>query len=169
MGSNVAIPAGPYGPARYACRMPHIESSVLLRLSPQRAWELVHATGAQRAAWDPFAARSRWTHGASGPADGASLFVRTPRGMRMLLRFEHPHPFVQSSARMVKGPAFLASYGEGWRFEEVPDGTRLVWKIAFRLRSPVLPRQLGDLAAHGFEAALAQRTASLARFSGAHE
>ncbi|MDO5051849.1 MAG: SRPBCC family protein [Pseudoclavibacter sp.] len=143
--------------------MPHIESSTFLPLPPQRVWELVHATGSARAEWDPLLARSRWTHRSTGPADGATLFVRTPRGVRMLLRFEHPHPYVQSSARMVKGPRSLASYGEGWRLHEEPEGTRLVWKIAFRLHRPLDAGPAGALLASRLRRLLDQRLASLAR------
>lgn len=156
-GGLVAMPRLPY-----TGRVPQIESTLVLATDAATAFALAHQVGAARADWDPAVAASRWIRGAEGVAPGAAVFIRSPRGSRRILRFELVEPGIISSARMIKGPWYLASYGEGLRFRQLPDGTTAVtWKLALHLRLPVAAKAAGRLVRPALELQLRARLAGL--------
>lgn len=138
--------------------MPHLEASALVPLSPAAAYALAHSVGDERAAWDPSVTTSRWLRGSSAPADGAAYFTKSPSGRRRILRFELVDPNRLTSARLVKGQPLLADYGEGMRFDAHPEGgTKVTWKVVYKVRSPLAARAIGDLVRQSFERELSAR------------
>lgn len=139
--------------------MPHLEATAHVPLRPAEAFALAHETGPARAAWDPAVVASRWLRGAAGPAEGATLFTRSPRGRRRLLRVEHVTPDRLSAVRLVRGDRLLADYGEGVRVEPEAGGSRVTWKVTFKVRSPLAARSIGRLVTPVFERELDARLA----------
>ena len=143
--------------------MPRLEVTVDVPLSPADAFAVATAVGEERAAWDPEVSHRRWVRGASRPVDDAVLFTRSPAGVRLLLRYEHVHAGTQFTLRMIKGPASLDAYGEGWRFTPViAGGTRVTVVETYRLRVPILRRQVGALTVPFRRRALRRRLESFA-------
>ncbi|WP_424463069.1 SRPBCC family protein [Pseudoclavibacter helvolus] len=139
--------------------MPQLEASVIVPLSVDDAFALAHTVGPARS-WDPGVVRSEFIRGATAPAAGAHYFTKTPGGRRMILELRVVHaPFV-SAAEMVKGPAWLTSFGEGWRFEAVEGGTKASWKFTYKLASPVFASTLGAATKPMFERELQGRAAA---------
>ncbi len=117
--------------------MPFAEASAVVPLSASEAFALAHEVGDARAEWDPEVAECRFIRGSSEDGQDVFRFVKTPRGRRMILRTQTWFPPVSSSSVMVKGPAWMREYGEGWRVRELEDGTsKVTLKITLRLPSP---------------------------------
>lgn len=153
--------------------MPQIEAVVTVPLDPEAAFALAFETGEQRAGWDPAVVASRWVRGATGPEQDATMFTRSPRGRRRLLRIEHLVPGVLASLRLVRGDALLADYGEGLRFtatEPADDGsprTRVTWKVIFKVRSRIAARAIGEVVQPVYERELDARIAGYAEAADA--
>lgn len=139
--------------------MPQLEASVLVPLSVDAAFALAHTVGEARS-WDPGVVRSEYIRGASSPVPGAHSFTKTPSGRRMILELRVVHAPLVSAAEMVKGPNWLSSFGEGWRFEAVDGGTKATWKFAYKLASPVFASSLGAATKPVLERELQQRVAA---------
>lgn len=139
--------------------MPQLEVTARVPLDPTEAFSLALETGEARAAWDPSVAASRWLRGATGPVVGGTLFTRSPRGRRRLLRVEHLTPDRLVALRLVRGDRLLADYGEGVRVEPEPGGSRVTWKVTFKVRAPLAARAIGELALPRFERELEARMA----------
>ncbi|WP_371030511.1 SRPBCC family protein [Pseudoclavibacter sp. JSM 162008] len=141
--------------------MPQLEASVIVPLSPDEAFTLAHTVGEARS-WDPGVVRSQYIRGASAPHPGAHFFTKTPSGRRMILELRVVHAPLMSAAEMVKGPAWLASFGEGWRFEAVDGGTKATWKYTYKLASPVFASTLGAATKPVFDRELKERADAFA-------
>lgn len=142
--------------------MPRLEAAVDVPIDPNGAFELANGVGVERSAWDSDVAHRRWVRGATGPVDGAVVFTKTVAGRRFLFRYEHVFPGAQSSVRMIKGPATLASFAEAWRFTARPGGgTRVSVVQTFRYRGPA-----AVAASLGTAAARLRRTSLEARLAG---
>ncbi|PPG27823.1 hypothetical protein C5E10_14970 [Pseudoclavibacter sp. RFBG4] len=139
--------------------MPQLEASVVVPLSVEAAFALAHTVGEARS-WDPGVIRSEFIRGATAPVSGAHFFTKTPGGRRMILELRVVHAPLVSSAEMVKGPAWLTSFGEGWRFEAVESGTKATWKFTYKLASPVFASTLGAATKPAFDRELHQRAAA---------
>lgn len=139
--------------------MPQLEASVIVPLPVDEAFALAHTVGEARS-WDPGVIRSEYIRGASAPVVGAHFFTKTPGGRRMILELRVVHAPLASAAEMVKGPNWLTSFGEGWRFEAVEGGTKATWKFAYKLASPVFASTLGAATKPVFERELQERTAA---------
>ncbi|PPF46806.1 hypothetical protein C5B85_00485 [Pseudoclavibacter sp. AY1F1] len=139
--------------------MPQLEASVIVPLSVDDAFALAHTLGEARS-WDPGVVRSEYIRGASSPATGAHFFTKTPSGRRMILELRVVHAPLVSAAEMVKGPSWLTSFGEGWRFEAVDGGTKATWKFTYKLASPVFSSTLGAATKPVFERELRERAAA---------
>ncbi|SJM71742.1 SRPBCC family protein [Gulosibacter sp. 10] len=119
-----------------------LEATATVALTPQEAFALAHTLGADRIAWDGHVEKRMLLRDARRIERGVQVFERVRDGRRMILEYDVWYPGQVSSNRMVKGPWWLADYGEGWHFTPVDGGTRVTWKIAYRHRSPVLAEQM---------------------------
>lgn len=136
-----------------------LEASATVSLSPDEAFALAHTLGADRIAWDSHVEKRMLLRDAREPGRGVQIFERVRDGRRLILRYDVWFPGQVSSNRMVKGPWWLADYGEGWHFRAVEGGTSVTWKITYRHRAPVLSEQVGAVMKLSFRSELDQRMA----------
>lgn len=136
--------------------MPQLEASVIVPLPVEEAFALAHTVGEARS-WDPGVVRSEYIRGADAPVVGAHYFTKTPGGRRMILELRVVHAPLVSAAEMVKGPNWLSSFGEGWRFEALESGTKATWKFTYKLASPLFASTIGAATKPVFEHELQQR------------
>lgn len=114
--------------------MPQVEVSVVVAVPPEVAFAVSQTTGELRLRWDPFIRRQYLLDGAQSPAKGVSTFTRSWHGLSMVSRYVSYAPPRSVGMTMISGPWFFRTFGAGWRFEPVPDGTRAVWKYTFAVR-----------------------------------
>lgn len=119
--------------------MPQVEAEVIVPVSPQVAFAVSQTTGEVRLAWDPFIRHQHLMDGATVPGKGVHTMTRSHHGLRMVSRYVSYQPPKNVGMTMVEGPWFFRTFGGGWRFHELPDGTtRAVWKYTFSCRPDVL-------------------------------
>lgn len=134
--------------------MPFAEATVYVPIAPERAFELAHSLGVERASWDPGAATSRFVRGAEEDEQGTIRFIKGRDGMRFLLQTTAWHEPAASACKMVKGPSWLESYGESIRVEDTACGTKVTWKHTATVKRAFLPK----LTAAGIEQWITART-----------
>lgn len=140
--------------------MPHsLEASATVNLSPDEAFALAHTLGADRVAWDSHVEKRMLLGDARTLGLGTKVFERVKDGRRVILQYDVWFPGQLSSNRMVKGPWWLASYGEGWHFHEAAGGTKVTWKISYEHAAKVLSEQLGAVMKLSFKSELDERMA----------
>jgi hypothetical protein len=120
--------------------MPHLEASVVVAVPPSVAFAVSQTTGELRLRWDPFIRRQYLLDGATVPAKGVRTFTRSWHGLSMVSEYVSFVPPRNVGMTMRKGPWFFETFGGGWRFEAVPEGTRAVWKYTFAVRPRWLRR-----------------------------
>jgi Polyketide cyclase / dehydrase and lipid transport len=123
--------------------MPQVEASVVVAVPPSVAFAVSQTTGELRLRWDPFIRRQFLMDGATAPGKGVRTFTRSRHGLAMVSEYVSYVPPRNVGMTMRKGPWFFATFGGGWRFEAVPEGTRAVWKYTFAVRPRWLAR-VGD-------------------------
>lgn len=136
-----------------------LEASAIISLSPDEAFALAHTLGADRVAWDSHVEKRMMLRDARQLDRGVQVFERVRDGRRVILQYDVWFPGQLSSNRMVKGPFWLADYGEGWHFTEVEGGTKVTWKITYRHAARALGSPVGSLMKFTFRAELDQRMA----------
>lgn len=114
--------------------MPRVEATVVVAVPPEVAFAVSQTTGELRLRWDPFIRRQHLLGGASAPAKGVRTFTRSRHGLRMISEYVSYNPPRNVGMTMREGPWFFVTFGGGWRFEPVPEGTRAVWKYTFTCR-----------------------------------
>lgn len=140
--------------------MPHsLEASAIVNLSPDEAFALAHTLGADRVAWDSHVEKRMLLRDARKIDRGVQVFERVNDGRRLIVQYDVWFPGQVSSNRMVKGPWWLADFGEGWHFKAVEGGTKVTWKLTYRHAARVLSEPLGALMKLSFRAELDQRMA----------
>ncbi|WP_192497085.1 SRPBCC family protein [Gulosibacter chungangensis] len=140
--------------------MPHsLEATATVTLSPEEAFALAHTLGADRIAWDSHVEKRMLLGDARSIDRGVKVFERVKDGRRVILEYDVWFPGQLSSNRMVKGPWWLASYGEGWHFHETAGGTKVTWKITYEHAAKVLSDQLGAVMKLSFKSELDERMA----------
>lgn len=117
------------------------EVTATVPLTPEEAFALAHTLGPDRTAWDTRVVKQLLLRDATRLGRGAQVFVRLDDGLRLIQEYDHWMPGQLSSTRLVKGPWWLESYGEGWHFAPTDGGTRVTWKTTFRHRLPVFGPQ----------------------------
>lgn len=142
------------------------ESTVFLPVDPATAFALVHTLGDDRTAWDRDVVARMLIREHRELAPGALVFERVRNGRRVILEIEVWHPDALSSARLVKGPFWLADYGEGWRVRPGRDaqgreGSLVTGKVTWRHAAPVLADAAGAAMRGAFAGELDSRLASL--------
>lgn len=114
--------------------MPVVQAEVVVPVSPAVAYAVSQTTGDVRRRWDVFIRAQHFLDGATVPAKGVRTTTRQRFGLSMTTRYVSYAPPTNVGMVMETGPWFFRSLGAGWRFEEVPGGTRAVWKYSFRCR-----------------------------------
>lgn len=99
-----------------------LEAATVVPLDAETAFALAHSVGDIRTGWDDTLVKRMLVRGAREPGADAVVFERARDGRRMLLRTETWFPPQLSAARMIKGPAWLADYGEGIHVTALDDG-----------------------------------------------
>lgn len=120
--------------------MPRVESSVVVPVSPSLAVAVSQTHGELRLRWDPFIRSQKID--AERPAKGVRTTTVSRHRLGMVseyVSFRAPH---QVGMKMVKGPWFFESFGGGWSFAEVDEGTRATWRYTFSIR----PKWLSPIA-----------------------
>ncbi len=140
--------------------MPHsLEATAIVNLSPKEAFALAHTLGADRISWDSHVEKRMLLKDARRLDKDVQVFERVMDGRRVILEYDVWFPGQLSSNRMIKGPWWLESYGEGWHFKPVEGGTQVTWKISYQHASRVLAEQLGSVMKLSFKTELDQRMA----------
>ncbi|MDJ1372041.1 SRPBCC family protein [Gulosibacter molinativorax] len=136
-----------------------LEASAIVNLTPDEAFALAHTLGADRISWDSHVEKRMLLRDARALDRGVQVFERVNDGRRLILEYDVWFPGQVSSNHMVKGPWWLADYGEGWHFKAVDGGTKVTWKITYRHAAPFLSEQLGAAMKLSFRTELDQRLA----------
>ncbi|RRJ87467.1 hypothetical protein EG850_03975 [Gulosibacter macacae] len=114
-----------------------LEASAWVPLDTETAFALAHTLGDDRTAWDS-EVESRMlirAHRELGP--GAQVFERVGNGRRVIVEVDVWHPGQLSSTKLIKGPWWLAEYGEGWHVRPDEDGSRVTLKLTWRHAAPL--------------------------------
>lgn len=111
---------------------------MVVAVSPAIAFAISQTTGELRLRWDPFIRRQFLMDGATAPGKGVRTSTRSRHGLHMISEYVSYAPPRNVGMTMRKGPWFFATFGGGWRFEQVNGGTRAVWKYSFTCRPRVL-------------------------------
>ncbi|WP_282826608.1 SRPBCC family protein [Gulosibacter sediminis] len=117
------------------------EVTATVPLTPEEAFALAHTLGPDRTAWDTRVVKQLLLRDATSLGSGAQVFVRLDDGLRLIQEYDLWLPGQLSSTRLIKGPWWLESYGEGWHFTPTNGGTRVTWKVTFHHRLPVFGPQ----------------------------
>jgi hypothetical protein len=123
--------------------VPRIESTVTVHIPVDDAFVVSQSQQEVRYRWDPFVREQRLLNGATTPGNGVETFTRSRHGLTMVSRYTSFRRPSQVGMKMVKGPAFFASFGGGWIFKPIDDNTtEVVWRYTFTIR----PRWLAPIA-----------------------
>ncbi|AKU19081.1 type II toxin-antitoxin system RatA family toxin [Luteipulveratus mongoliensis] len=119
--------------------MPQIQAQVIVAVPPATAFAVSQTTGAVRLRWDPFIHHQELLDDAVKPGKGVRTLTRSRHGLRMVSQYVSYRPPRSVGMTMVEGPWFFRTFGGGWRFEELEDGsTRATWKYTFTCRPDLL-------------------------------
>lgn len=118
-----------------------VESSILIRCTPERAFDLSQDYGL-RLKWDPFLADIKFLDGATVGGVGVRTWVRSRRGMEMVSEYvAWDRPRVVA-IKMVEGGDARATrmfeqFAGSWRFRSWPEDaglTEVTMRYTFRMR-----------------------------------
>ena len=117
--------------------MPVVESSVVVPVPVDVAFDVSQTSGDIRLRWDPFIRRQHYLGGATEAAKGVTTLTIHRLGLRMVSEYVSFNRPTNVGMKMLTGPWFFSRLGGGWRFEPL-DGdassTRAVWKYNFACR-----------------------------------
>ncbi len=126
--------------------MPVVESSILIRCTPERAFDVSQDYGL-RLKWDPFLADLKFLDGAMVGGVGVRTWVRSKRGMEMVSEYvawDRRPPTAVVAIKMVDGGAassratkMFEQFGGSWRFRaSTADAamTEVTMRYTFRTR-----------------------------------
>jgi ribosome-associated toxin RatA of RatAB toxin-antitoxin module len=127
--------------------MPAVESSILIRCTPEQAFDLSQDYGL-RLEWDPFLADLKFLDGATESGIGVRTWVKSKRGLEMTAEYVAFDRGRVVAIKMIEGPWFFRAFGGSWRFRDVPDGVEVTMRYSFEvagvLRVPLI-RQAAEL------------------------
>ena len=113
--------------------MPRIEAARIVPVPIDVAFAVSQTHGPIRLAWDPFIASQRLI-GGDVPAKGVRTETVSRHRLKMISEYVSFKAPSQVGMRMVEGPWFFASFGGGWAFKEVPEGTEATWRYTFTIK-----------------------------------
>jgi hypothetical protein len=117
--------------------VPVVESSVVVRVPLETAFDVSQTTGTIRLRWDPFIRRQHLLDGATSPGKGVRTLTVHRLGLRMVSRYVSFDRPTNVGMTMVRGPWFFRRLAGGWRFSAVegrPNSTLAVWRYNFACR-----------------------------------
>ena len=118
--------------------MPVVESSVVVRVSPEIAFAVSQTTGDIRKRWDTFIREQYFLDGATRAAREVRTVTVSKRGARMTSEYVSFNPPRNVGMRVLDGPWFFEKLAGGWRFEQHPEGTKAIWKYNFTCRPAII-------------------------------
>jgi len=112
--------------------MPRVESSATLPVDAASAFALSQSQQEVRYRWDPFVIRQELLDGAERPDKGVRTLTRSRHRLTMVSEYTSFRPPNQVGMRMVEGPWFFRTFGGGWSFADLGDGTcEATWRYTF--------------------------------------
>ena len=97
--------------------MPVVESSVVVRVSPEIAFAVSQTTGDTRKRWDTFIREQYFLDGATRAAKDVRTVTVSKRGARMTSEYVSFQPPRNVGMRVLDGPWFFEKLAGGWRFD----------------------------------------------------
>ncbi len=137
------------------------EASVVIPVDIDTAFALAHTLGDDRTAWDTQVERRMLIRDHRRVERGALVFERVANRRRVIVEYDSWFPPQQSSTHLVKGPFWLAEYGEGWHFAPAEGGTRVTHKLIWRHSAPAFAEAAALTLKRSFTAEVHQRLADL--------
>ena len=137
------------------------EASVIVPVDIDTAFALAHTLGNDRTAWDTQVERRMLIRDHRRVQRGAQVFERVDNRRRVIVEYDSWFPPQQSSTRLLKGPFWLAEYGEGWHFSPAEAGTRVTLKLTWRHSAPLFAEAAARTLKQAFTAEVQQRLADL--------
>ena len=122
--------------------MPRIEAKVVVDVPIETAFWVSQSHGPTRLQWDPFV-RSHTLLDAARPAKDGRTEVVSRHFIKMVSQMVSFKPPTQVGMRMLDGPWFFKSFGGGWSFADVDEGTEALWRYTFTIR-PGWLRPIGE-------------------------
>jgi len=123
--------------------VPVVESSLVVPVPVEVAFDVSQTTGAIRLRWDPFIRKQWFEGGVTKPGKGVRTVTVHRSGLRMVTEYVSYRRPTNVGMTMITGSWFFERLAGGWHFDEVtPDSTRAVWKYNFACR----PRWLAPIA-----------------------
>ena len=114
--------------------MPMVESSITIQATPDILFALSQDYYLRKD-WDPFVAGIRFLDGATRPAPGVRVWVKSWQGLEMITEYVTVVPPKRVAVKMLDGPPFFETFGGAWRFEPTAPGeTRVHFRYSFRSR-----------------------------------
>jgi hypothetical protein len=120
--------------------MPVVESSVVVRVSPEIAFAVSQTTGDIRKRWDTFIREQYFLDGATRAAKDVRTVTVSKRGAHLTSEYVSFNPPRNVGMRVLDGPWFFEKLAGGWRFETHPAGTTAIWKYNFTCRPAIIRR-----------------------------
>ncbi|HEV8322964.1 MAG TPA: SRPBCC family protein [Myxococcota bacterium] len=118
--------------------MPIVESSITIQAAPDVLFALSQDYYLRKD-WDPFVAGIRFLDGATQPAPGVRVWVKSWQGLEMTTEYVTVVPPERVAVKMIEGPRFFETFGGAWHFEPTTPGeTRVHFRYSFRSRWPLL-------------------------------
>jgi hypothetical protein len=115
--------------------VPVVESSLVVPVSVDVAFDISQTTGEIRMLWDPFIRRQHFLDDAKQPGKGVRTLTVHRSGLRMVTEYVSYRRPTNVGMTMVTGSWFFARLAGGWHFDAVtPSSTRAVWKYNFACR-----------------------------------
>lgn len=139
----------------------HIEVSTSLPIDPDSAFALVHTVGDDRTCWDHQTEARMLIRDHREVKLGAQVFERVSNRRRVIVEYDSWYPSRQSSTHLLKGPFWLAEYGEGWHVQPAEGGSRVTLKITWRHASPIFANAAAAAMSSAFTAEARERIADL--------
>ena len=116
--------------------MPVVEREIQIDVAPAAVFALTQDYYL-RLEWDPFLRDLRLLDGATAPAPGVRVWVRSRNGLELQVEYVTVDPPERVAVRMVRGPFFFEHFAGTWLFRPVNGGsTRVVFRYGFRTRWP---------------------------------
>jgi len=115
--------------------MPVVESSLVVPVAVDVAFDISQTTGAIRMLWDPFIRRQYFLDNATLPGKGVRTVTVHRSGLKMVTEYVSYRRPTNVGMTMITGSWFFERLAGGWHFDALsPTSTRAVWKYNFACR-----------------------------------
>ena len=115
--------------------------------------------------WDPFPERIELLGGATEISIGVRTLVIAKSGLTMEVKFVQIAPPTIAAIVMIKGPAFIKSFGGSWVFKSIdPASTKAKFRYSIKAKKWAIPVISEYIAALYFKRAVMARLAGLKKY-----